>query len=341
MSSNFSRRTFIDGAGALAASSIFPTPVFQDSTSARAGERLKPEELRNKLRGVIAFPITPLKPDLSLDIPGLRKNLQRSLETPIAAIVAAGGTGEMYSLTPAEHLEVVKATAEEVNGRIPVIAGTGFNVPMAIELAQQSARAGADAILALPPYYPNADEEGLANYYAEIGRATSLGLIVYSRDWVSPSPAWVEQLAADVPTLACWKDGQGDLRRYQQIINRVGDRLHWIGGAGDDCVPGYYSINIRTYTSSIATVAPKLSLKLHATASAGDSAALMRLMNMHVIPLYELRARRKGYEVSVMKEMMNVLGFAAGPVRPPLPQLRPEDLDQVKIILERWQPFLS
>lgn len=340
MSARFSRRKFIDGAGALATSSIFPNPVFQALRSTHAGERLKPEELRNKLRGVIAFPITPLKPDLSLDIPGLRKNLQRILETPIAAIVAAGGTGEMYSLTPAEHLEVVRATVEEVNGRVPVIAGTGFNVPTAIELAHQSARAGADAVLALPPYYPNADEEGLANYYAEIGRATPLGLLVYSRDWVSPSPAWVEQLAARVPTLACWKDGQGDLRRYQQIINRVGDRLHWIGGAGDDCVPGYYGINIRTYTSSIAAVAPKLSLKLHETASAGDSAALMRLMNTHVIPLYELRARRKGYEVSVMKEMMNILGFAAGPVRPPLPQLHPEDGDQVRVIVERWKPFL-
>lgn len=341
MSSHFSRREFIDGAGALAASSILPAPLFHDTTSTRASERLKPEDLRNKLQGVIAFPITPLNADLSLDIPGLRKNLQRILEAPIAGIVAAGGTGEMYSLTPAEHLDVVRATAEEVNGRIPVIAGTGFNVPIAVELARQSARAGADAILALPPYYPSADEEGLANYYAEIGRATSLGLLVYSRDWVSPSPTWVEQLAARVPTLACWKDGQGDLRRYQQIINRVGDRLHWIGGAGDDCVPGYYGINIRTFTSSIATVAPKLSLKLHETASAGDSAALMRLMNAHVIPLYELRARRKGYEVSVMKEMMNVLGFAAGPVRPPLPQLRREDVDEVKIILERWKPFLS
>ncbi|MGB6841701.1 MAG: dihydrodipicolinate synthase family protein, partial [Candidatus Sulfotelmatobacter sp.] len=106
MSSHFSRREFIDGAGALAASSIFPTAVFHAVTSVNASERLKPGELRNKLLGVIAFPITPLKPDLSLDIPGLRKNLERLLETPIAAIVAAGGTGEMYSLTPAEHLEV-------------------------------------------------------------------------------------------------------------------------------------------------------------------------------------------------------------------------------------------
>ncbi|MGB8970225.1 MAG: hypothetical protein WCC16_15595, partial [Candidatus Sulfotelmatobacter sp.] len=70
MSSHFSRREFIDGAGALAASSIFPTAVFHAVTSVNASERLKPGELRNKLLGVIAFPITPLKPDLSLDIPG-------------------------------------------------------------------------------------------------------------------------------------------------------------------------------------------------------------------------------------------------------------------------------
>ena len=138
MSSHFSRREFIDGAGVVAASSIFPTPAFHGLTPAHARERMEPAELRSKLRGVIAFPITPLKPDLSLDIPGLRNNLQRLLQTPIAAIVAAGGTGEMYSLTPVEHLEVVRTTAEEVHGRIPVIARTGFNLPSGIELAQQS-----------------------------------------------------------------------------------------------------------------------------------------------------------------------------------------------------------
>jgi 5-dehydro-4-deoxyglucarate dehydratase len=324
----------------MAFSSVVPATRLGGFRSVHASEQMKPEELRARLRGVIAFPITPLKPDLSLDIPGLRKNLQYLLQYAIAGIVAAGGTGEVYSLTPAEHLDVVKATVEEAHGKIPVIAGTGFNWRIGVELAQQSAQVGADAILALPPYYPNADEEGLADYYAAIGSATSLGLLVYSRDWVNPGPAWVERLAARVPTLVCWKDGQGDLRRYEQIMNRVGDRLHWIGGAGDDCVPGYYSIGIRTYTSSIATVAPKLSLELHEAASARDSATLMRLMNTYVIPLYELRARRKGYEVSAMKEMMNLAGMAAGPVRPPLSSLRPEDSTDLKVMLERWKPFL-
>jgi len=299
------------------------------------------EELRSRLPGVIAFPITPFNPDLTLDIPGLRRNLQQLMQHPIAAIVAAGGTGEMYSLTPSEHQEVVKATVDEVGGRIPVIAGTGFNQQMAVAFAQQSEKAGADAILALPPYYPNADEEALSEYYAAIGRATRLGLFVYSRDWVSPGPAWVERLAGKIPTLVGWKDGQGDTRRFQQIMSRVGDRLYWIGGVGDDCVPAYYSIGIRTYTSSIATVAPKLSLELHEAASAGDTPRLLRLMSDYVIPLYAMRSRRKGYEVSVMKAMMDLVGLTGGPVRPPLPNVRSEETVELKAMLERWSRFLT
>jgi 5-dehydro-4-deoxyglucarate dehydratase len=297
-------------------------------------------EFRSRLVGPIAFPVTPFNGDLSLDIPGLRRNLQALLRHPMAAVVAAGGTGEMYSLSPAEHAEVVRATVEESAGRVPVISGVGFNLPIAVEMARQSAQSGADAILALPPYYPNADDDGLTAYYAAIGKATPLPMLVYSRDWVNPSPAWVERLAQCIPTLAAWKEGQGDIRRYQQIIKRVGDRLHWIGGVGDDCVPGYYSIGVRVFTSSIATVAPKLSLELHNTASAGDRAGLERLMSRYVIPLYSLRNRRRGYEVTVMKEMMNRIGFAAGPVRPPLPELRQEDSDELGRMIEDWKPVL-
>jgi 5-dehydro-4-deoxyglucarate dehydratase len=301
---------------------------------------MTPPDLRARLRGVIAFPVTPFGPDLSLDATGLRRNLDVLLHHRLAAVVAAGGTGELYSLTPAEQLEVVRVTATAVAGRAPVIAGVGFNAPLAVRMARESAEAGADAVLALPPYYPGADEEGLIEYYAAIGAATPLPLLVYSRDWVNPTPAWVERLAARVPTLCAWKDGQGDVRRYQQIIHRLGTRLHWIGGAGDDCVPGYYSLGIRAYTSSIATVAPRLSLELHEAAAAGDSERLGRLMDEYVIPLYALRARRKGYEVTVMKEMMNAVGLAAGPVRPPLPALRAEDAADLRALLERWKPVL-
>ena len=256
-------------------------------------------------------------------------------------VLVAGTTGEAATLTDGERTELIGAVRGALPGDIPVIAGTGFNRALAVELARQAQGAGANAILALPPYYPNADDEGLADYYAAIGEATPLPLIIYSRDWVNPGAEWVERLAARVPTLAAWKDGQGDIRRYHQIIARLGDRLHWIGGIGDDCVPGYYSIGIRVFTSSIATVTPKIPLMLDAAASAGDQQELDRLMREYVLPLYALRARRKGYEVTVMKQMMDFAGLAGGPVRPPLPKLRPAEIEEVRAMVERWKPVLT
>jgi 5-dehydro-4-deoxyglucarate dehydratase len=296
---------------------------------------MKPDELRGKLLGVISFPVTPFKPDFSLDLDALRFNLRSLLQHPLCAIVPAAGTGELFSLTPAEHLAVLKTTLEEVNGKVPVLAAAGFNHPLALELARQSAAAGANGILAFPPYYPNADPDGLFEYYQAIGRATPLGLIIYSRDWANFSPANVEKLTR-IPNLIAWKDGQGDVRRYQMIMARVGDRLRWIGGAGDDCVPGYYSIGVRTYTSSIANVAPKLSLRMHELAATGHSAELDTLMRELVVPMYA----HKGYEVSVMKKMMDLIGLKGGVSRPPLVEVTVEEEREIAGWLPKWQAWL-
>lgn len=300
---------------------------------------MHPNTLRNKLAGVIAFPVTPFKENLSLDLPGLHHNLTKLLEHPISAVVTAGGTGEMYSLTPSEYARVIELTTHAVEDRVPVIAGVGFGHRLAVEMAQAAEKAGADGILAFPPYYMQADDEGLIEYYRAIGAATRLGLLIYSRDWANFTPAMVERLCA-IPTLVAWKDGQGDIRRLQAIMNRVGDRLHWIGGAGDDMIAAYYSTGIRTLSSSIATVAPQLSLKLHELAETQDHEALTELLDECVIPLYAFRARRKGYEVSAMKAMMDMVGLNGGPVRPPLVNVSSEEEDELRTILGCWEKYL-
>src|SRR5262245_41296975 len=95
----------------------------------------KLDDLRNRLHGVIAFPVTPFAEDLALDLEGLRANLRQLLQHPVCAVVAAGGTGELYSLTPEEQLAVIAATVEEARGRVPVIAGVGFNLRLAVDAA--------------------------------------------------------------------------------------------------------------------------------------------------------------------------------------------------------------
>ena len=301
---------------------------------------MDPQELRSKLHGVIAFPVTPFKKDLTLDRDGLKNNLERLLEHPICAVIAAGGTGEMYSLTPPEHLQVVQTTLEAVRGRVPVLTAVGFNQQLAVQMAQQSTTGGVDGILAFPPYYPNADDEGMWHYYRSIGGATRLGMLIYARDWVNFGPNFVERLC-DIPNLIAWKDGLGDIRRYQMIINRVGDRLHWIGGAGDDLAPAYYSLGIRTYTSSVANFAPKLSVEIHETASRHEAEHWNRLMSDYVVPHYAFRARRKGYEVSVVKSIMDIVGLAGGPVRPPLVNVCEEEIVELRKMLQNWGSFLD
>src|SRR5687768_2694698 len=300
---------------------------------------MHPNTLRNKLSGVIAFPVTPFKEDLTLDLPGLHQNLNKLLEYPISAVVPAGGTGEMYSLTPAEYLRVIELTALAVEDRVPVIAGVGFGQRLGVEMAQAAEKAGADGILVFPPYYPQADDEGLFEYYRSIGKSTRLGMIVYSRDWARFDPQMVERLTA-IPNLVAWKDGQGDIRELQVLMHRVGERLVWIGGAGDDLVGAYYSTGIRAFSSSVAAVAPALSLKLHELAEANDSEALAELLETCVIPLYALRSRRRGYEVSAMKAMMDMVGLNGGPVRPPIVNVTPEDMDELRTILGRWEKYL-
>ena len=236
---------------------------------------MTPSELRSRLTGVVGFPVTPFTDALAVDLAGLRANVAAMTAHPFCCIVAAGGTGELYSLNTEEHTAVVRTSVEATAGRMPVIAGVGGNIGVAVEQATKAWKAGADGILALPPYYPHADEAGLLAYYAAIGAATPLGLLVYSRDWVNPGPGFVAKLA-ELPTAVAWKDGQGDARRYQIIMNAVGDRLHWVGGAGDDLVGTYYRLGIRCYTSSISNVSPKLALLLHDVAAAGDEAEAAR-----------------------------------------------------------------
>src|SRR5947209_17058916 len=192
-------------------------------------------------------------------------------------------------------------------------------------------------MLALPSYYIQDPEDGLFAYYEAIGDASGLPLMVYSRDWAVFSPEMVARRADRVTTLAGWKEGQGDVRRYARIMQFNGDRLAWFGGLGDDCVPGYFAVEVQAFTSSISNISPKLSLALADAGLARDWGRLTELMNRYVNPLYALRERARGYEVSQIKEAMEMLGMPAGPVRPPLIPSRPRDLEDLRQVVDVYR----
>lgn len=294
-----------------------------------------------QLKGVFGFPVTPFRHDLSLDLDALCRNVDDMTRHPFCALVAAGGTGELYSMTPNEIEDVVRVTVEATAGRMPVVAGTGFNAAIGADIARRAEQAGADCILALPPYYLNAPEAGLFEYYREIGEATALPLMVYSRDWAVFTPDMVARLCDLVPRLSGWKDGQGDARKYQRIMMRNGDRLAWFGGLGDDCVPAYFAVGVQAYTSSISNLSPRVSLDLAEAGLNRDFIKLTELMERYVHPLYAFRERVRGYEVAAMKAAMEMLGMGAGPVRPPLTNVRPQDMPELQALVQVYSESLA
>lgn len=150
-------------------------------------------------------------------------------------------------------------------------------------------------------------------YYRSIAEATRLGMLIYSRDWANFSEAMVERLSS-IPNLVAWKDdGQGDIRRLQAIMNRLGDHLYWIGGAP---VMTWYRLT-------------------------SHHAELEQLMHGCVIPLYAMRARRRGYEVSTMKALMDLAGLRVGPVRLPLVEVSDLEKEELRDILDNWKQFLD
>jgi 5-dehydro-4-deoxyglucarate dehydratase len=299
-----------------------------------------PAALRPRLHGVLAFPITPFDGAGDLHLAGVRANTGWLASSGIHALVAPSGTGELFGLSPAECSAIVAATVEAADGQVPVIAGVGFGPRVGADLARQAERDGADGILVMPPYYARPDPDALLRYIAAIAAATRLGVIVYARDSTVLGPEQLESLARDVPNLIGFKDGRGDVRVFQRlrehIVERFGvERFVWLAGAGDDLVAPYFAVGAEGFTSSLACFWPEASLELYRLACGRDQAALLEFHRRVVRPFYDLRQRRRGYEVSVMKVAMDLLGHPAGPVRPPLADLTADERLELRAILGR------
>jgi 5-dehydro-4-deoxyglucarate dehydratase len=298
-------------------------------------------EFARKLTGVFGFPITPMNADLSVDYDGLAKLVDWMTQFPFCAQVTVGGTGEIYSLTAAEAIEAVRVSVDATAKRMPVVAGVGYSAPIGVEMAKGMEKAGAAALLIMPPYYTNAPVEGLFRYYETIAGAVSIPVSLYSRDWAVFTPDMVSRLADRIPNLSFWKDGQGDTRKYQRIMAAVGDRLAWIGGIGDDCASSYFGIGVQAYTSSISNIAPKLSLAIADAGMRREVDKLNALLKKYVHPLYALRDKTRGYEVTVMKKMMEMMGKPGGPARPPLVEVKAEEIGEIERLIELYKPWSS
>lgn len=150
--------------------------------------------LAERLGGLLFFPVTAFAPDGSVDLDVFRAHVRNGIEAGAGAVFACCGTGEFHALAPEEFRDCVAVAVEEAEGRAPVVAGVGYGTALAAEFAALAEEAGADGLLAMPPYLVVPDQDGLLRHYTTLAEATSLDLVVYQRDNAvftpAPSSSW-------------------------------------------------------------------------------------------------------------------------------------------------------
>lgn len=296
-----------------------------------------PVEMARSLGGgLLSFPVTHFDADGGFVEDAYRAHCAWMLSHELTGLFAAGGTGEFFSLTPAEVVAVVQAAVAEAAGKLPVISGCGYGTAIATDIARGAERVGADGLLLLPPYLVGSSQEGLAAHIEAVCRSTGLGVIVYNRDNAVVNDETLARLCERNPNLVGFKDGVGDIELMTRIFARMGDRLTYIGGlpTAETFATPYLTMGVTTYSSAIFNFMPEWALGFYRAVRAGDQAEVMAQLKAFVLPYIALRNRGRGYAVSIVKAGMRVVGRDAGPVRTPLTDLTAAEQDELRALVE-------
>ncbi|MCL7423948.1 5-dehydro-4-deoxyglucarate dehydratase [Streptomyces sp. YS415] len=296
--------------------------------------------------GPLFFPVTAYGPQGAVGLDAYREHVRRGVEAGAAAVFACCGTGEFHALTPEEYQECVRAAVEVTAGRVPVVAGTGYGTALAVRYARLAEAAGADGLLAMPPYLVLAAQEGLLRHYREVAAATALPVIVYQRDNAVFTPQTVVELARTDGIIG-FKDGLGDLDLMQRIVSALrtdvpGDFLCFNGLPTAELTQlAYRSLGVTLYSSAVFCFAPEIALTFHQALRHGDEATARRLLDGFYRPFVELRAQGRGYAVALVKAGVRLRGLDVGEVRPPLHEPGEDHVKQLALLIERGYALLD
>ncbi|WP_062991049.1 5-dehydro-4-deoxyglucarate dehydratase [Nocardia anaemiae] len=299
--------------------------------------QLSAEELGPALgRGLLSFPVTHFDAELNFDERAYRDHIGWLSRYEVAGLFAAGGTGEGFALTSAEIDRVVRAAVAETAGRVPVIAPATAGTRVAVEQARAAEAAGADGILLLPPYLVEATPDGLVEHVAQVCAATSLGVIFYSRANAACDDVTVARMAERSPNLIGFKDGVGNIESMTRIYAKMGDRLTYIGGlpTAETFALPYTEMGVTTYSSAIFNFAPEFALDFYRAVRARDRTTVYAHLRDFVIPYLDIRDRRPGYAVSIIKAGLTAVGRPSSRVRPPLTDLTEAELAELTTLVK-------
>jgi len=278
--------------------------------------------------------VTPFRQE-SLDLPALGRLLDFQIEHGTDAVVVCGTTGEAVAMTHREWRQTIEYTVEHIDGRIPVIAGSGSNcTKTAAENSREASRLGVDGVLVVTPYYNKATQEGLIRHYKEVADAAEKPVIAYdvpSRTGVAIAPETYRELSKH-PNLNGVKEASGNLSAIQKTRNLCPEDFTIWSGNDDETAP-ICLLGGKGVISVAANVAPAKMHQLTKLCLEGDFAAAGKLQ----LELKEL-CDTLFCEVNPIpvKTALNLMGWEAGDLRLPLCEPSEASLRRIRQTLERY-----
>lgn len=297
---------------------------------------MDPKTLKPRLQdGLLSFPVTHFDAEGRFAPDSYGQHVDWLSGFGASALFAAGGTGELFSLTPGEVPEVVSA-AKAAAGATPIIGGTAWGTETAVDVARSIEKAGGDGVLVLPHYLIDAPQDGLFEHLRRICHSVGIGVIVYNRDNCILHPDTLARLVDACPNLIGFKDGSGDIGMVRQVTATLGDRLAYIGGmpTAELFAEAYIGAGFSTYSSAVFNFVPQLAQDFYRALRAGERATCERILRDFFYPFMALRSRQKGYAVAAIKAGVRLQGFAAGKVRPPLCDLTAQEEEMLLALID-------
>ena len=268
------------------------------------------------LPGISGILVTPFDREDRVAPERLQPIIDRAIGAGVHILTANGNTGEFYGLTTAEAERMVHAAAEQIGGRVPLLAGVGRSIGDAVALARASRQAGAAALMVHQPPDPFVAPRGVVTYVQRIAEAgQGLPVVLYLRNDGIGFDA-IEQLCR-IPGVVGVKWASPTPLRLAEAIRRADPGIVWVCGLAEPWAPPLYAVGARGFTSGLINVWPEHSMQIHAALAAGDYTRANALITV-MSSFEELRAEEgNGTNVTVVKSALALLGQDCGHVRPP------------------------
>ena len=299
---------------------------------------MNPQDLKKVMSsGLLSFPVTDFTAQGDFNPKGYAARLEWLAPFGASALFAAGGTGEYFSLSGDEYSQIIKTAVDTCRGKVPIIAGAGGPTRTAIAHAQEAERLGAHGILLLPHYLTEAGQEGLIAHVEQVCKSVKFGVIVYNRDRTKLTAESLAILAERCPNLIGFKDGVGNIETMSSIYMKMGDRFSYLGGlpTAEVYAAAYKALGTPVYSSAVFNFIPKTALKFYEAVRTDDMATQHHLLHEFFMPYLKIRNRVEGYGVSIIKAGAKIVGHDAGPVRAPLTDLKPDEVEALAALIKK------